>query len=251
MDEEIKDKTVYRNSIVKRFRKRVPSHRITSESLRLGLILAIVGGFLDAYTFISRGGVFANAETGNIVLLALGITSGNYKNAIMAGIQIIFFIMGVLVTEVIRNFSIRRYEGSEKAEKLILIIEIIVLFIIGFIPESVPDIFVTSTIAFVSSVQISSFRRLVDSPYSTTMCTGNLRTATQSAYLAIVKGDKKASTRSIRYALIILAFLVGASISGGLTLVVGVKSIWFCSILLVIANSIYTIDKHRFKEIEE
>lgn len=243
-----KEEEVYRQGIIKAFRNKVPSHKITSESLRLGMILAIIGGFLDAYTFISRGGVFANAETGNMVLLALGITNGNYKNALMAAIQILFFVMGVLVTEGIRDFSSRRYNGYDKAEKLILIIEAIVLFIIGFVPKSVPDIFVTSTIAFVSSVQISSFRRLVDSPYSTTMCTGNLRTASQSAYLALVKKDTEASTRTIRYSLIILAFLIGAAIGGGLTFFIGVKSIWLCSLLLVLSKIIYTIDEHRFKK---
>lgn len=243
-----KEEEVYRQGIIKAFRNKVPSHKITSESLRLGMILAIIGGFLDAYTFISRGGVFANAETGNMVLLALGITNGNYKNALMAAIQILFFVIGVLVTEGIRDFSSRRYNGYDKAEKLILIIEAIVLFIIGFVPKSVPDIFVTSTIAFVSSVQISSFRRLVDSPYSTTMCTGNLRTASQSAYLALVKKDTEASTRTIRYSLIILAFLIGAAIGGGLTFFIGVKSIWLCSLLLVLSKIIYTIDEHRFKK---
>lgn len=243
-----KEEEAYRQGIIKAFRNKVPSHKITSESLRLGMILAIIGGFLDAYTFISRGGVFANAETGNMVLLALGITNGNYKNALMAAIQILFFVMGVLVTEGIRDFSSRRYNGYDKAEKLILIIEAIVLFIIGFVPKSVPDIFVTSTIAFVSSVQISSFRRLVDSPYSTTMCTGNLRTASQSAYLALVKKDTEASTRTIRYSLIILAFLIGAAIGGGLTFFIGVKSIWLCSLLLVLSKIIYTIDEHRFKK---
>lgn len=243
-----KEEEADRQGIIKSFRNKVPSHKITSESLRLGIILAIIGGFLDSYTFISRGGVFANAETGNMVLLALGITNGNYKNALMAAIQILFFIIGVLVTEGIRDFSSRRYNGYDKAEKLILIIEATVLFIIGFIPESVPDIFVTSTIAFVSSVQISSFRRLVDSPYSTTMCTGNLRTASQSAYLAIVKKDTEAFTRAIRYSLIILAFLIGAAVGGGLTFFIGVKSIWLCSLLLVLSKIIYTIDEHRFKK---
>ena len=43
--------------------------RQMSETFRLGILLAIVGGFLDAYTYISRGEVFANAQTGNICLL--------------------------------------------------------------------------------------------------------------------------------------------------------------------------------------
>lgn len=46
-----------------------------SESMPLGLMLAIVGGFLDAYTFSTRGGVFSNAITGNIVLLGLNLAN--------------------------------------------------------------------------------------------------------------------------------------------------------------------------------
>jgi uncharacterized protein DUF1275 len=48
----------------------MPTIRTRPETLPTGLLLAGAGGFLDAYTFIGRGGVFANAQTGNIVLLA-------------------------------------------------------------------------------------------------------------------------------------------------------------------------------------
>ncbi len=33
-----------------------------SETHLLGLLLALVGGFLDAYTYVCRGHVFANAQ---------------------------------------------------------------------------------------------------------------------------------------------------------------------------------------------
>ncbi|WP_291651174.1 YoaK family protein [Clostridium sp.] len=239
-------KEVKIKGIISRVRGMIPSHEITSESLRLGVLLAIVGGFLDAYTFICRGGVFANAETGNIVLVALGITNRDYRSVFMAALPILSFVIGVVVTEIIREKSIKNYAESAKAEKCILVIEAIVLFIIGFIPDNVPHIFVTTTISFVSSVQISSFRRLVDSPYSTTMCTGNLRTASQAAYLAITKKDDAACARSIRYIIVIASFLFGASLGGILTLKFGVKSIWTCSIILTISKIIFSIDEYRF-----
>lgn len=44
-----------------------------SESFRLAAVLALVGGFLDAYTYICRGQVFSNAQTGNIVLVGLAL----------------------------------------------------------------------------------------------------------------------------------------------------------------------------------
>ena len=51
----------------------IPIH----ETFRVAALLAVVGGFLDAYTYILRGGVFANAQTGNIVLLARHPASEN------------------------------------------------------------------------------------------------------------------------------------------------------------------------------
>ena len=44
--------------------------RHIAEFYGVGVMLAIVGGYLDAYTYISRDHVFANAQTGNMVLLA-------------------------------------------------------------------------------------------------------------------------------------------------------------------------------------
>ena len=43
----------------------------TSETLKLGILLALSGGFMDAYSYICRGGVFANAQTGNMLLLGV------------------------------------------------------------------------------------------------------------------------------------------------------------------------------------
>jgi uncharacterized protein DUF1275 len=49
----------------------MPTIRTRPDTLPTGLLLAGAGGFLDAYTFVGRGGVFANAQTGNIVLLGV------------------------------------------------------------------------------------------------------------------------------------------------------------------------------------
>ena len=65
-----------------RFRKKFEEQLAISESMILCLTLAIVGGFLDAYTYISRGQVFANAQTGNIVLLGIGIAKGEPMAAV-------------------------------------------------------------------------------------------------------------------------------------------------------------------------
>ena len=42
-----------------------------SESIELGIVLAASGGFMDAYSYIMRDHVFANAQTGNMLLLGV------------------------------------------------------------------------------------------------------------------------------------------------------------------------------------
>lgn len=226
-------------------------HINTSDSLRLGVLLAIVGGFLDAYTFICRGGVFANAQTGNIVLVGIDAAQGKFVQASLALLPILAFIIGIIVTEKIKDFEFPSSTSVTYSEQIILIIEIIVLFIVGFIPSTVPHAFATLAISFVSSVQIASFGRLVDSPYSTTMCTGNLRTASQAAYRAFVKKDSSSALKTTRYMIIILSFIIGACISGILTLLVWVKSIWFAAIMLILSLILFRIDEYRFKSFQK
>ncbi|OOM74629.1 hypothetical protein CLPUN_37540 [Clostridium puniceum] len=225
-------------------------HINTSDSLRLGVLLAIVGGFLDGYTFICRGGVFANAQTGNIVLVGINAAKGEFVQASMALLPILAFIIGIIVTEKIKDFEFPSYTSAAYSEQIILIIEIVVLFIVGFIPSTMPHAFATLPISFVSSVQIASFGKLVDSPYSTTMCTGNLRTASQSAYKAFVKKDSSSTLKTTRYIIIIFSFIIGACFAGILTMLVWVKSIWFAAIILIFSLILFRIDEYRFKSFE-
>lgn len=48
-----------------------------SESVRLGILLALSGGLMDAYSYIVRDRVFANAQTGNMLLFGVNLSEGN------------------------------------------------------------------------------------------------------------------------------------------------------------------------------
>ena len=52
------------------------------DSILVALLLTLTGGFLDAYTFMLRGGTFANAQTGNIVMTGVNLAKGNAGDAI-------------------------------------------------------------------------------------------------------------------------------------------------------------------------
>lgn len=217
-----------------------------NESVPFCMLLAIVGGFLDAYTFVGRGGVFCNAQTGNIVLIGVYTATGQWQTALNHIPPIFAFIIGVFLAEAIkRNQSPVRYLDWKR---MVLIVETAVLFIIGFIPSSAPNVIVTATVSLVASIQVSSFRKLVDSQFNTTMSTGNLRSATQALYLAVTQKDRKAGIRSLRYFIIIFSFFSGAFLGGIITSLFGIKAIWSTIVLLIVAVVLMDRDEHKEKD---
>lgn len=77
----------------------VPSIRTRSETLPVGLLLAAVGGFLDGFTFIGYGGVFANGQTGNVVLMGVYAGELHWRSAVQHVPPILAFLLGVTVAE--------------------------------------------------------------------------------------------------------------------------------------------------------
>lgn len=203
----------------------------TSESVELGILLAIVGGFLDAYTFVGRGGVFANAQTGNLVLMGIEAATGEWGQAVLHAVPILAFIVGVVVAEIIKKPSMHLL--TPDTERAVLILEIAVLFIVGFVPYTSPSMIVTVAISFVAAIQFSVFRKLVGSPYNTIAITGNLRSATQEAYIAVTRKDYKSAFQAVRFSMVNLSFLVGAILGAGLTSLIGVKAVWITVIVLI------------------
>ena len=74
-----------------------------SDSLMVGGLLSLSGGLQDAYTYHVRDQVFANAQTGNIVLLGQNIALGNWETAVRYLLPLAAFAAGVYAAEVIHN----------------------------------------------------------------------------------------------------------------------------------------------------
>lgn len=45
----------------------------TTITQRFALILTLANGYLDAHTYLARGGVFANVQTGNVIFFAINL----------------------------------------------------------------------------------------------------------------------------------------------------------------------------------
>lgn len=182
-----------------------------SESLPVGLLLALTGGMLDAYTYLCRGQVFATAETGNIVLLSIHLAQGEWRQAAYYLMPIIAFTAGVLVTELLRR---RLGEGRLHWRQSILLVECLVILAVSQLPQGRLDPLANILISFTSAVQIESFRKFRGCGCATTMCTGNLRSGTEHLFRWLKHQSGTSGRDALVYYGLISAFILGAVLSG-------------------------------------
>lgn len=213
-----------------------------SDSRINAIFLSMSGGFQDAYTYFLRDHVFANAQTGNIVLMSRYLFEFNLKGALTYFIPIISFAIGVFIAEIVHH----HYKTAEKIHwrQLILIAEIILLFIVGFIPTEF-NALANALVSFVCAMQVQTFKKVNGRNYASTMCIGNLRSAMESLCKYFNTKDKKGLKSFLEYFIIITLFAIGAGAGYIFTNMFKIKAIWCSCILLIISFCIMGTEKKK------
>ena len=115
----------------------------TTSSLVEGTIfmagITFLGGFMDAYTFMTRGGIFANNQTGNMAKLGIHFAQQNWK-----GVNECFFVMfccvlGACFSQVVQH-KLHWFQGDWRKRGLLLLA--FALFLSGFVPTTIPHVYV-------------------------------------------------------------------------------------------------------------
>ena len=216
---------------------RKPENNISiHESFSVGALLALAGGFLDAYTYLSRGGVFANAQTGNMVLLGIRLAERNWGGAVRYLIPIIAFAAGVLLAEWIQ--SALKGRANVRWRQAVLLLEIALLAIIGFVPDGRWNWAVNVAVSFVCALQGEAFRTMHGLSYATTMCTGNLRSGTECLFLYFQTRNRLLLSNGMKYYAIIVVFIVGAVLGVFLTGWLAERAVWVPASLLAVVFSV-------------
>lgn len=202
-----------------------------SESMALGVVLTLAGGFQDAYSYNCRGHVFANAQTGNIVLLGQNLAMGEWGAALRYLVPLLAFISGVYVTEWVHHLY-KEYERLHWRQ-IVLLIEIGMLVAAGALPQSV-NMLANVLLSFACAMQVNSFRKFKGIPCATTMCIGNMRSATEMLCKYHITKDGELKRKSLHYYFIILVFAVGAAAGAVLCKQIGDRAIWIAAGLMFV-----------------
>ena len=228
-------------------KKYLKSHKQMSEAFVTATFLSVSGGLQDAYTYISRGKVFANAQTGNIVLLSQHIFAGDFGSTLHYLIPVIFFALGVAAAELIRQ----KYQKAERIHwrQLVLILEILLLFLVGFLPDQF-NLIANALVSFSCAMQVQAFRKVNSFAFASTMCIGNIRSGTDALCAFIRTRDKNTLRKSLCYWGIILLFAIGAGIGGYGITIFGMRTIWISCMLLLIGFLMMFIKEEQTEHME-
>ena len=202
-----------------------------SESKRLALILAVSGGLMDAYTYIFRGGVFANAQTGNILLLGVNLYERNFAKALHYLFPVLAFALGIILSELIHHLCTR--DGILHWRQHTVLLECILLFIVGFIPVTY-NLLANALVSLACGIQVESFRKVRGNASATTMCIGNLRSGTQALCDFFFTKETHCLLKCLTYYGIILTFTFGAILGNYLITPFGQRAIWCSCFLLAV-----------------
>ena len=194
----------------------VPSLRSLSGMFAIASLFAIVGGFLDAYSYLARGHVFANAQTGNVVLFGVRAAASNWTSAWKTLPPILAYMCGVTVARLLR---VRAQEQTLGATLICQALELLVLLVLGIFGRFVPDFCAVPLIAFSAALQNTSFSNIGPWQFNSAVTTSNLRNAVSGwVQLALGETDPKLRGQATVGSLILLCFAAGALLGGVCTL---------------------------------
>ena len=211
--------------------------------------MTALGGFCNAYTCMTRGGVFANAHTANMAKLGIPVATLDLNGAFNAIVPILGCLLGSILCEFVkaRTASDSHWLGGHWHQR-VLAAELVALLIVGFVPATVPHFVVNAFMSLVTGFQLDMFRTWKGSAHNTTICTGNLRTLGQLIYAAASKREPAAIRKMRTYAGLMFSFSLGAVISTLLCLWLGVRATWAACLFLAVWLVWMFVDERRCAE---
>lgn len=214
----------------------------------IGLALTFIGGFIDAYTFVQRGGVLAAGQTGNLIFLSVNLAQHDLPGVMTKLATVVAFIFGVAM---VRIMEYKLKPHSHYWRSITLIAEFFVCIVVAMMPKTVPNWAITPPLAFVMAMQTTAFSYIAGHGYNNVFSTGNLKKATNAITSYALTRDKKQLVTGMVYFELVFSFAFGAIISALLQQIFQTWTIILAAILVLIVGSYYNfliLKRQRFLE---
>lgn len=218
----------------------------TSESIEVAILLALSGGLMDAYSYLGRGKVFANAQTGNMLLFGVSLADGDWERCVHYLFPVVGFALGIVLAHNIKIFA---HLEHLHWRQLALAIEAAILVGVSFIGSD-HNLWANSLTSLACGIQVQAFRKLHGKAFATTMCIGNLRSGTQEIVTFAHTRDRERLETGLLYYGVIVCFVSGAVLGSALLGAVGLWAILGSPVLIAVAFLILFTDREKRREVQ-
>jgi uncharacterized membrane protein YoaK (UPF0700 family) len=181
--------------------------------LAASALATAAGGAMDAWVYLAHGHVFANAQSGNIVLMGIALAGGDVARAAAHVPSLLAFIAGLLASR-LSGLLLKRNRLNSRNVRLGL--ECVMLVALGLLAHRMPDQAVAACVGFIAGVQITSLSHIGSWSLNTGMTTGNLHAGVSALANALTGSAEEWSHAGAMFALC-FAFAAGAAGGAWLT----------------------------------
>ncbi len=196
------------------------------------LVLTMVGGYMNGYSYVTRGGSLVTMQSGNMARIGIAWFTKDTNLFVISLIPIVGCLIGCTIAYLARN--VKGEQSPIYWQKFSLSAEILLFTAIGFIPADVCNHGVNCAIAIVAGFQLCNLKTYRGYAHTTTLASGNVRNLGHIFAEFLAKPSKKSAILLVEYLILFVSFTVGAILGCTISHALGAPAIWFCGAFLVI-----------------
>lgn len=192
-------------------------------------LMSAIGGYIGIYCIFERNGIFALAQTLNLIYVVTGIGNGNWKDV---GIRL--GGAGMASAAIVTSVFLLRY-GENRRKKFSIAITAIAVFAEGFIPSAISPVIALYPIFFAMTLQWCAFCVTYGYGSSTIFSTNNLRQCVEGYAQYFMGKNQKMLNKARFFRNALVSYHIGAAVCFFVIDAVGGKGIWCCLLVLAVA----------------
>ncbi len=197
--------------------------------------MALVGGFISAYTLLNHN-LLGSAQTLNMITLSMNIVGQDYHNVLVRILSLLIYMSGLSCTVILPKYT------KVNMKLFSILIDMVAVIILGFLKESMNDFVALYPIFFAMPVQWDSFKGAEGHVSSSIFLTSNTKQLTTSLIKYLCDKDKTHLHVTKFYGEVLFSFNIGVAISYLSCRVYGLRSSWICLFPLLTAFSLVCLE---------
>lgn len=196
----------------------------------LTLFATFLMGFIDAYTFMEKGGVFVSAQTGNMVAFSSKLFTGQFSQAFGHIAVFAGFALGAFGGE----WLVEKVSGTtRKKYQIMLLLQSVLLLIFAIFQQQIFDSLMVFLLGALAGFELTIFRKVGIATVNDGIMTGNTKNLMNNLYKWLVDKDQTARKEFSEIGFAILIFVLGVG-AGSLVILLNASFALWVSFLLTL-----------------